>query len=164
MRNHKYIAKVNTPSGIRYFYDQAEYAAYQNSKSGFNRPHSRTPKVAKTWYGATEQAKVFKGNKVHYNKDGKVRKSAFFGKKKPGTSVSGSTPEFITNSLAADGKKAEKARKARKEKQYESLNSVFEYQERMEREAAEADKKRVARKKRRAAKLAKIVNGVMRRN
>lgn len=163
MRNHKYIAKVNTPSGIRYFYDQAEYAAYQNSKSGFNRPHSRTPKVAKTWYGATEQAKVFKGNKVHYNKDGKVRKSAFFGRK-TGTPVTGSTPEFITNSLAAAGIKGKEARKARKEKHYESLNSVFEYQGRMEREAAEAAKKRVARKKRRAAKLAKIVNGVMRRN
>ena len=84
MRSHKYIAKIGSGTNARYFYTQEEYDAYRNSIS---RPHSRTPKYAKTWYGATETATVSKGNKVGL-KTG-IRKA------KKGTPVSGAPSEHL---------------------------------------------------------------------
>ena len=145
MRSHKYIAKIGSGTNARYFYTQEEYDAYRNSIS---RPHSRTPKYAKTWYGATETATVSKGNKVGL-KTG-IRKA------KKGTPVSGAPSEHVTSSLKNAGVKGRENLQAKHDK----FNTAYEKMKRdneAEKEWQASQKKKKAKRKKR---IKNLVNGI----
>lgn len=147
MKNHKYIAKIGSGRNARYFYTQEEYDAYKNTR--LNRPHQRTPKISKTWYGATNTAQVNKGSSVRYDKNGRVRKKSgiWASNSKP---IMGTTHEHIISSLAKEGVKGKKERK----KKFDALNQYFEQEERNNK-MEEAYAKRKANRKERTRKRAR---------
>lgn len=157
MRPHKYIARVFTGKGYRYFYDADEYNAYKYGESHGhrdypNRPHSRNPKieVETDFFGREKPVTVKKGKQTgkFYGID--LTSDSFginFKKPKP---VGGSTPQFITESLKAESEKTRPERE-RKKREREKLHDILD-EEVARKEKRHAESMASAKKKQEASK------------